>query len=215
MADSAKQNNIICADTVAEGTLNTRGDLRIEGHFTGNLNVDHNVFISPTGRVIGKLSAGQSEIKGSVEGLLEGIENITLTSTASANGTLISPKLSVEPGASLVAYCAITPESNTRNQYKDQFTKNSGHSNVRTVSFSFAFPNAGDVRVIGDFCDWDESKSLKCYPSKNGHWSAQIQLTPGTYEYLVITDGTQQLDPTNNDKVENSFGGHNSLITIS
>lgn len=215
MVDSTKLNNVICADTVAEGTLKTGSDLYVEGHFTGNLHVEHNAYVSPTGRVIGKLIAGHGEIKGCVEGLLEGIETITLTSTASINGTLTSPTLSVEPGASLVAYCAITPENEIRDQFQDHHSKNSDHSNVRTVSFSFAFPKAGEVRVIGDFCDWDESKALKCYPSKNGHWSAQIQLLPGTYEYLVMTDGATQLDPTNNDKVENSFGGHNSLITIS
>lgn len=214
MVDNIKHYNEICADTVAEGKLKTTGDISIKGHFTGEVQADHAAYVSRTGRVMGSLRAGHADLEGTVEGMLEGTEIVSLESSASVSGVIVSPKMKVQPGADLVAFCAITPDSSERNKAKDSHAGSADSSNVQTVSFSFSFPNAKKVEVIGDFCGWDESKAMPCYLANNGEWTAQIQLLPGRYEYLILADGKQQLDPTNKDKVPNNYGGQNSLITI-
>lgn len=214
MDQDKPHHNEICADTVAEGKLKTTGVISIKGHFTGEVLADTAASLSPTGRVMGSLCAGLANIEGTVEGMLEGSDIVSLESTASVNGVVVSPKLIVQPGANLVAYCAITPDATERSKAKEKHAGSADSSSVQTVSFSFPFPNANQVAVVGDFCDWDNGKALPCYHTNNGEWSAQIQLTPGRYEYLILVDGKSQLDPTNKEKVSNSYGGQNSLITI-
>lgn len=214
MVELLKRDNVICADTVADGTLITSGTLRVQGHFTGTIQAESTVTVSPTGRIMGTISAGRAEIEGTIEGLLEGIQNVALKKSAAVNGVVVAPKLAVEPGASLVAYCAITPDAAIRSKAKSSHAGNPGVSAVHTVSFSLPFPQANSVQLIGDFCEWDNNKALPCFRSNNGNWTTQIQLMPGRYEYLVLADGSAFLDPTNDDKVPNSYGGHNSVITI-
>lgn len=214
MVDLIKRNNLIASDTVAEGSLKTTGSLRIKGHFKGNVYAEGTVSVSPTGRVIGTLSAKHAEVEGTVEGLLEGFQNASLDHTASVQGVITSPTLVVTTGASVVGFCAITPNEAERKQAQEKYLSGVDHSNVRTVTLSFPLPDAQSVRIIGDFCEWDQAKALPCYRSNNGHWSTQLQLKPGRYEYLILADGNPHLDPTNNNKVPNSFGGHNSVMTV-
>lgn len=214
MEQNKPHHNEISADTVAEGKLKTTGVISIKGHFTGVVQADTTASISPTGRVMGSLHAGLADIEGTVEGVLEGTDVVNLESTASVNGVVVSPKLIVQPGANLVAYCAITPDSTIRSNAKEKHAGSADSSSVQTVTFRFSFPKAKKVEVLGDFCGWDKSKALPCYRSNSGEWSAQIQLTPGKYEYLILVDGNSQVDPTNKEKVSNSYGGQNSLIVI-
>lgn len=215
MVELLKRDNVICADTVAEGTFKTTGTLRVQGHFTGTIHAESTVTVSPTGRIMGMVSAGRAEVEGMVEGVLEGLQSLTLKKSASMNGVIVAPKLSVEPGASLIAYCAITPDATVRAKAKAAHAGSSNSTAIHTITFSFPFPQANTVHVVGDFCEWDNNKALPCFRSNNGNWSAQIQLMPGRYEYLVLADGGAHLDPTNDEKVPNSYGGQNSVITIS
>lgn len=214
MIDLLKRSNVICADTMAEGILKTSGSLRIKGHFKGEIYAKATASVSPTGRVIGTFNALNAEIEGTVEGIVEASEKVNLDKTSCVKGFITAPKLVVEPGATLIGYCVITPHEEKRTKAKENYLKSSNSNQVKTVSFSLPFPTAKKVQVVGEFCEWDESKSLQCFRTQEGKWTAQIQLGSGKYEYLVVADGKVQLDPTNNQKVPNSYGSQNSILVV-
>ena len=83
-----------------------------------------------------------------------------------------------------------------------------------TTEFKLNAPNAASVCLTGDFNSWSPTE-LCCKKAKNGVWSFKVALAPGTYEYLFIVDGQWWTDPENPNRVPNSFGTENSLITIS
>ncbi len=45
-------------------------------------------------------------------------------------------------------------------------------------------------------------------------WYDTLVLNPGLYEYLVVQDGNEMLDPTNEDKKDNGSGGFNSTFQV-
>jgi glycosidase len=49
---------------------------------------------------------------------------------------------------------------------------------------------------------------------ENGNWVASIPLNPGRYQYQLVTDGQQGLDPANPDSVDNNSGGFNSILKV-
>ena len=50
--------------------------------------------------------------------------------------------------------------------------------------------------------------------NKSGTWYDTLILNPGLYEYLVVQDGEEFLDPTNADKKDNGSGGFNSTFRV-
>ncbi len=46
---------------------------------------------------------------------------------------------------------------------------------------------------------------------ENNSWKYKANLDPGSYQYLFVIDGKEQLDPNNPKKISNGQGGYNSL----
>lgn len=68
------------------------------------------------------------------------------------------------------------------------------------------------VSVKGQMTNW-QAKACKLDP-KDKIWKLNLPLGAGQYQYLFIVDGKEILDPENQVKVGNGFGGFNSLETI-
>ncbi|MEP5610811.1 MAG: glycogen-binding domain-containing protein [Cyclobacteriaceae bacterium] len=72
--------------------------------------------------------------------------------------------------------------------------------------------DANGVKVIGDFNNWKPNLILD--KNKNGGaFSDYLLLRPGKYEYRLLVDGKEMLDPYNKDSV-NRDGQWNSLLEI-
>lgn len=70
----------------------------------------------------------------------------------------------------------------------------------------------GDVRIIGAFNNWNRgSEKLKV---KNGHYSADFYLNPGSYEYKFFINGNEVNDPGNKELVSNGMGGFNNVLKV-
>ena len=82
-----------------------------------------------------------------------------------------------------------------------------------TVTFKLHAPNAREVRLAGDFTDWQRSaKPLRRNPS--GTWETELRLRPGRHQYKFIVDGQWQNDPVCAQQETNPFGTTNNIIEV-
>jgi len=79
---------------------------------------------------------------------------------------------------------------------------------VATIAYK---GTAKDLRLKGEFTGWVAESVFK--PVADG-FEAQIDLDPGNYQYLLVAEGREMLDPANPDSVDNGIGGFNSLLRV-
>lgn len=84
---------------------------------------------------------------------------------------------------------------------------------AKEVTFSLSAPQAREVMLAGDFNNWDY-KNTPLKKDKSSLWKKELSLKPGKYEYKFVVDGNWISDPSNNNKICNSFGSENSVIKI-
>ncbi|MEA3462747.1 MAG: alpha-amylase family glycosyl hydrolase, partial [Bacteroidota bacterium] len=70
----------------------------------------------------------------------------------------------------------------------------------------------GSVRARGEFNRWNARSTQ--FELIDGMWVAEILVNPGTYQYLLVINGEQALDPGNPDSVNNNMGGFNSVLSV-
>jgi 1,4-alpha-glucan branching enzyme len=86
-------------------------------------------------------------------------------------------------------------------------------SRRRRVTFTFEFPQAESVILMGDFNQWDAA----VHPMKkdtDGVWRKAVMVYPGRYEYKFLVDGNWQLDPRNENCCPNSYGSQNNILNV-
>ena len=88
-----------------------------------------------------------------------------------------------------------------------------GKSKTKKVPFEFLAPDAQEVRLAGDFNDWD-AKAGRMKKDKKGIWKTTVSLTPGRYEYRFLKDGSWENDPSCCDCVPNEFGSQNCVKIV-
>lgn len=69
-----------------------------------------------------------------------------------------------------------------------------------------------EVGVKANFNGWNHKATL--LEEEDGVWSTYLILDPGLYEYLIVEDGREMLDPTNPDRKSNGMGGFNSTFRV-
>jgi 1,4-alpha-glucan branching enzyme len=91
------------------------------------------------------------------------------------------------------------------------------------ILFQYDAPAAQRVNLAGEFNDWGGTLIGPLDPSRDpmtknekGIWEIVIPLKPGRYEYKFVLDGgvVWKHDPNNAERVDDSFGGYNSVIVI-
>ncbi len=74
-------------------------------------------------------------------------------------------------------------------------------------------PDADRAEIIGTFTQWKPVAMKKT--GHGGYWSLTLNLKEGEYQYsYLVEDGQQITDPTVPERVQDDFGGENSIITI-
>ncbi|MCD6595336.1 hypothetical protein J7L68_06655 [bacterium] len=82
------------------------------------------------------------------------------------------------------------------------------------VIFRFDAPNAKAVYLAGEFNNWAPTKA-PMKKSDDGIYTIEYPFKPGTYQYKFVIDGKDwKPDPNNPAKVDDNYGGLNSVITI-
>ena len=85
---------------VVKGDLSAAEDLTIEGQVQGKIELDRNVLtIGTAGRIEAQILARVVIVKGKVKGTITATEAINIRETASVEGELAAPKVSISEGA--------------------------------------------------------------------------------------------------------------------
>ena len=122
-----------------------------------------------------------------------------------ANGT-------VDYGALAVEVVASTPEL-----LEAQPQRVAPGGDLREVVVHYRDPQAGEVRIAGDFNGWIPDKDVDSHlAAQGGHrvWTKILHLAPGTYQYRYVVDGEWREDPENARAVAGPTGGRNSILVV-
>ena len=92
-------------------------------------------------------------------------------------------------------------------------------SKPRTESRAFQFvlvaPRATRVTVVGDFNDWDATRTPMRRTGGEAMWTAVVSLTPGRYRYAFLVDGARwEADPAAPPAGDPDYGAPNSVLTV-
>ena len=101
------ERNILAKNTTIIGDLSSEGDFRIDGVLEGTLTTKGRVIIGADGFIKGKVECNNADIEGKFSGELKVHQMLTIKATANIFGDVVLGKLSVEPGASFNATCAM------------------------------------------------------------------------------------------------------------
>jgi 1,4-alpha-glucan branching enzyme len=91
------------------------------------------------------------------------------------------------------------------------------------IAFYFDAPSAKTVNLAGTFNDWGgtlhgpfNSSIDPMEKNEQGVWMVVIPLKPGKYEYKFVIDGgvVWKEDPNNPERVDDGYGGHNSILVV-
>ena len=101
------ERNIIAKNTSLVGDISSDGDFRVDGKIEGTIKTSGRVVIGQEGIVTGTIDCVNADIEGTFSGKLLVDEVLSLKSTAIISGEVTLGKLSVEPGATFNATCAM------------------------------------------------------------------------------------------------------------
>ena len=84
-----------------------------------------------------------------------------------------------------------------------------------TVHFEIHAPDAQRVELVGTFTDWQTDRIELTGPDASGHWTAELPLPPGRYEYIFLVDGRQWVsDPQAELHRADGFGRENAVLAM-
>jgi cytoskeletal protein CcmA (bactofilin family) len=110
--DNGTAVNLISQGTEITGDVKSTGDVRIDGVLNGNMVTKGKVVIGPTGRVKGEVECKNSEVSGLIEGKITVTQLLILKASSKINGTIVTDKLSIEPGAIFTGNCSMKDGDN-------------------------------------------------------------------------------------------------------
>lgn len=82
------------------------------------------------------------------------------------------------------------------------------------VVFSTMYPRAKEVKIAGDFNNWQPETSTFKKVTDSGKWELKLPIEPGTYRYRLVVDGQWQQDPYNRMTEMNPYGEMNSVLNV-
>lgn len=104
-SNDASSVNLIGNGTKIVGDITSGGDVRIDGHLTGNIVTTGKFVLGTSGVVEGNVTSGNADLSGEVKGTVNVSETLSLKSTAKINGDIITSKLAIDPGALFTGTC--------------------------------------------------------------------------------------------------------------
>jgi 1,4-alpha-glucan branching enzyme len=84
---------------------------------------------------------------------------------------------------------------------------------AKKQTFRFSAPAAMSVLLVGDFTHW-QLKGIPMKRSRDGVWTASVELAPGTHHYRFIVDNEWRDDPECTLRVANPYGSHDMIRQV-
>ena len=91
-------NALLGPGSVVEGKLSFKGQVRIEGMFTGEVTTTDLLVVGETAKVSANINCGSVVVNGEVIGNIKASDSIELHKPARVKGDLAAPALSIEKG---------------------------------------------------------------------------------------------------------------------
>lgn len=104
-------SNTIGEGTVLHGTLETFGNIRVEGKVVGDIRTKSKVAFGHSSQIEGNVLAQNAEMAGYVKGSVEVTEVLVLKATAVIEGDISTNKLVIESGAVFNGSCKMGVKS--------------------------------------------------------------------------------------------------------
>lgn len=98
--DEQKLESFIGGNSSFKGNINTKGTLRIDGGFAGEIETDW-LIVGEKGRVTGNVQAKCIIVGGCIDGNLHAKETVEIKSKGQVNGDIFTSKLLVHEGGVL------------------------------------------------------------------------------------------------------------------
>jgi len=93
-----------------KGTLHFEGAARIDGHVDGEINAKDIIVIGKSAVVTAKISAESVILAGTVSGEITASRRIEIRPSAEMQGSVKTPRLVIDDGASITGHCAMQPQ---------------------------------------------------------------------------------------------------------
>ena len=85
----------------------------------------------------------------------------------------------------------------------------------RAFQFVLIAPRATRVSLVGDFNDWDATRTPMSRAGSKALWTAVVPLEPGRYHYAFFVDGSRWLaDPSAPVARDEDYGAPSSVLTV-
>lgn len=104
-------SNTIGEGTVINGSLETFGNIRVEGKVLGDIRTKSKVALGQSSHIEGNVVAQNAEVAGHIRGTIEVAEMLVLKPTAVIDGDIATNKLVVESGAVFNGSCKMGVKS--------------------------------------------------------------------------------------------------------
>lgn len=109
--EALQSYNVLGAGTSVKGTLDSNGNLRIDGSFEGTLAIEGKLVVGHTGSLTGSVSCASAEIEGRVKTDRMNVAGLlSLKSTSVVEGEITIQKLYIEQGAVFNGQCNMPQE---------------------------------------------------------------------------------------------------------
>ncbi|MBU1909598.1 MAG: isoamylase early set domain-containing protein [Verrucomicrobia bacterium] len=83
------------------------------------------------------------------------------------------------------------------------------------VHFQIHAPGVQSVELVGDFNNWTPGALRLQGPDASGHWTADVELPEGRYEYQFLVNGqTWVTDPNATTRRPDGFGRENAVMDV-
>ena len=107
----SNSSNIIGKGTIVNGSIETFGNIRVEGKVVGDIKTKSKAAFGHSSQVDGSVLAQNAEVAGHITGTIEITEQLVLKATATIDGDIITNKLLVESGATFNGKCKMGVKS--------------------------------------------------------------------------------------------------------
>ncbi len=85
----------------------------------------------------------------------------------------------------------------------------------RAFQFVLVVPRATRISLVGDFNDWDATRTPMLRAGSEALWTVVVPLTPGRYHYAFLVDGSRWLaDPSAPVARDDDYGAPSSVLTV-
>lgn len=108
--ESGEMETLIGTGTVVQGTITSKGAVRIDGKLEGGVTEASQVVVGEKGEVQGDITCGSAVIGGKVLGNIVAQSSIEFLANAEIHGDIKTHALSIAEGATFEGNCTMTRE---------------------------------------------------------------------------------------------------------